>query len=102
MNMLFTFKTILQLAFLFNHNKLNFDTRLTDDEWTAFHQGSLLNKVVLYNASLGQFVFKRVRDTREYSLTDMKVGSCDANTWHKLIVFISVIDNPMSLNTFKK
>lgn len=70
-NTLFTLKTILQIAFLFNHNKLDFDTRFTDDEWTVVHQDSLMNTVVLDNPVIGQFVFKRIRDTREYSLTNM-------------------------------
>lgn len=101
MNNIFTLKSILKIADLLNHNKLEFDTRITDDEWTVIHKDSLMNTVVLDNPIVGQFVFVRIRDSREYCLNDMTAVTRAVCLWHNLATFIDdVIDDPTLLDKF--
>jgi len=58
-----------------------------------------MNTVVLDNPVIGQFVFKRIRDIREFSLTDKTARTVATKTWHNITTFI---DNLVLLDKFKK
>lgn len=97
MNKIFTLKTILKLAYLFNHNKLEFDTRFTNDEWTVIHKDSMMNVVELDNPIIGKFVFQRVRDTREYCLCDKESCTRACRLWLNVLTFVEDVINDLTL-----
>lgn len=101
MTNIFTLETIFRIADLLNLNKLEFDTRITSDEWTVIQQDSLLHTVILDNSVIGEFTFTRIRDSREYCLTDVNAKTIAARFWHNITEFINdVIDDPMLLDKF--
>lgn len=104
MNKIFTLKSILKLAYLFNHNKLEFDTRFTDDKWTVIHKDSMMNIVVLDNSIIGQFEFGRILDSREYALTiNTECKTKAVHLFNEILTFINnVIDKPELLDKFEK
>lgn len=112
MNKIFTLKSILKLAYLFNHNKLEFDTKFTDnlwsvvyqeDEWTVVRPGRHVNRACLCNEDIGEFIFTRICDTGECRLADFDCKTKDAHAFSKMHRFIhQVIDEPTLLDKFKK
>lgn len=72
----FTLKSIFTLTKLLNANKLDFDTRFTDDEWGVLQVDSMMNRVRISNFSIGEFTFKRVNNSQKYELVLSSQKTC--------------------------
>lgn len=95
----FTLKSIFTLTKLLNANKLDFDTRFTDDEWGVLQVDSMMNRVRISNVNIGEFTFKRVNNSQKYELVLSSQKTCASRFWANLRkIIISFIKEPVSLN----
>ena len=103
MNKLFTLKTLFRLASMLNHNKLDFDTRFTEDEWMVCQKDSLMDNLCLSSSLFGKFYFKRVRDTQEYCLNGFECMTKATRTFDLLVSIVEeLVDDPELLDELAK